>query len=248
MNLSRTACAAVSVSSLFAVAALSSGCESSGLSPREVQGDDYATYATLISQPPPNSADFAASTQPARPLTLPARIAVAQLGEVAPPQRMLDTLRKASKTCSLICPVNGTVEREGNRRFGPALAQPQGEVMRHFAKDVGADYLFVFGGTVDRSTEDTGLALADATIIGAFVVPSKQIDAEGKAAGSLVDVQTGRVVLSVSADGHERRRSPAASSAADEVTLLETLRDDLTDQLGQRLIEQAQTVATQNRH
>jgi hypothetical protein len=187
--------------------------------------------------------DFAASTQPARPLVLPSKIAVAQIGEVAPPQKLLDTLRQEGKIWSLVSPVNGVVERDDHRWRTPEFVQSQGEEMRQYARDLGADYLFVLGGTVDRSENDTGLALADATIIGAFVVPSKQIDVEGKAAGSLIDVQTGRVVLSVSADAHDRRLSPAASSNADEVALLESLRDNLIDQLGQRLIDQARSVA-----
>jgi hypothetical protein len=87
------------------------------------------------------------------------------------------------------------------------------------------------------------LALADVTIIGAFLIPSKQIDVEGKAAGSLIDVGSGRVVLSVSADSYDRRLSPAASSTADELAILELLRDKLTDQLAQRLVDQAQAVA-----
>jgi len=241
MAISKQLRAASSVSSLLALF-LFGGCESDGLSPREVQGDDYAAFVSQITQPPPDLGEAAISSQPARQLSFPARIAVAQLGEVAPPQRMLDALRKASKTCSMVCPVNGTVDTD-NRRLHRSLAEPQGDQMRRFARDLGADYLFVFGGTVDRSTDDTSLALADVTIIGAFLIPSKQIDVKGTAAGSLIEVGSGRVVLSVSADSHDRRLSPAASSTADELAMLESLRDKLTDQLAQRLVDQAQAVA-----
>ena len=219
---------AVSVAALLAVAVLTGGCESSGLSPREAEGNGYSTFLSLASEPLTDRAGLTPSPQPARPLVLPAKIAVAQVGEVAPPQKLMDMLKQDSKIWSLVSPVDGRVQCQD---------------MRRYARELGADYLFVFGGTVDRSDNDTGLALADVTIIGAFIVPSKQIDAEGKGAGSLFDVLTGRIVLSVSADDHERRLSAAASADADEVALLESMRDKLVAQLGQRLIDQAQSVA-----
>ena len=162
--------AAVSISALLVAGILTGGCESSGLSPREAQGDDYATFASLVSQPLPYTAELAASSQPARPLILPAKLAVAQVGEVAPPQKLIDLLSNGGKTWSLVSPVNGLVERYDGRRFSTGDAQAQGQEMRRYARELGADYLFVFGGTVDRSKDDTGLALADATIIGAFIM------------------------------------------------------------------------------
>ena len=220
---------AVSVSALLVAAVWTGGCESTGLSPREAEGNGYANFlSSLPNEPLTDGAGSTSLPQPPRPLVLPAKIAVAQVGEVAPPQKLLDMLHQDSKTWSLVSPVDGRVQFQD---------------MRRYARDIGADYLFVFGGTVDRSDNDTGLALANATIIGAFIVPSKQIDAEGTGAGSLIDLPTGRVVLSVSADDHERRLSAAASAQADEVALLESLRDKLVAHLGQRLIDQAQSVA-----
>ena len=82
-------------------------------------------------------------------------------------------------------------------------AQQHAERMRRYAADLGADYLFLYGGTLDQSQTSTPLAAMNLTVIGAFLVPSQKLDADVKAAGSLVDVRSGRVVLSVSADGAE---------------------------------------------
>ena len=84
------------------------GCESSGLSMRETPGRDYAAYALIAHDLPPVT-DAAGAAEPARPVTLPARLAVAQLGEIAPPTSMIDALRAARQTFSAVTTVPGAV-------------------------------------------------------------------------------------------------------------------------------------------
>src|SRR5687768_3257083 len=94
----------VTVPIVMACLAAAGGCASSGLSTREVRGQDYATYAFSMSEavdPKFGSSmseavdsNTATTTAKREPVVTPARIAVGQLGEVAPPLSMLESLRK----------------------------------------------------------------------------------------------------------------------------------------------------------
>lgn len=229
------------------------GCESSGLSPREVRGQDYATYVFSmtdpLAEPGARSPGLGAlsqssdATKPAKPLQTPAKIAVAQLGEVAPPAKMLDELRKDQAVFASVQPIPGLIDVAGERdvRGRPQdfsaqqSAQQHLERMRHYARDIGADYLFIYGGTVDHATTASPLILANATIIGAFIVPGEVIQADARASGSLIDVETGRVVLSVSSDAADRRRASSVAKAGDEIKMLESLRNELVTKLADQL-------------
>src|SRR5205085_5107845 len=110
----------------------------------------------------------------AQPLRTPAKIAVAQIGEVAPPAAMLDQLRNDKVTFASVQPVSGVIDTEptisDRRADRPADYSTQQDAQRHaqrmrlYARDIGADYLFLFGGTVDKATTDSPLKLANATI------------------------------------------------------------------------------------
>src|SRR4051812_44670564 len=83
------------------------GCSTSGLSPREVRGRDYSSYVYAMYRP---ADDRLAVPMVSRPLTTPARVAVAQIGEVAPPSEMLDRLRKNPAVFKSVEPVSGMTE------------------------------------------------------------------------------------------------------------------------------------------
>jgi hypothetical protein len=242
------------------------GCESSGLSVREPRGRDYSTYVFSMygndAAPAPHTAapdgigllgDSQAGAAAHRPIITPASVAVAQLGEVAPPLNMIERLRGDGKAFASVQPISGLVDAQP---MPDPRARPQdystqqdarihGERMRRLSGDLGADYLFLFGGTVDRSTTDTPLKLANATIVGAFLVPSEKIEATARAAGSLIDVRSGRVVLSVSADGHKDMLSPSVAREGDEIKLLEALREQVTSKLADQLAQRLDAKAAQ---
>jgi regulator of extracellular matrix RemA (YlzA/DUF370 family) len=115
--------------------------------------------------------------------------------------------------------------------------------MLRYTRDIGADYLFLFGGTIDHATTGTGLSLADVTVVGMFAVPSKRISAEGRASGILIDARTGRVVLAVGASHSDSRMAPTAAQESDELKLLTGVRDELTKQLAEQLKARAHEVA-----
>jgi hypothetical protein len=155
------------------------GCASDGLSPREDSTNNLS--ATVYPQQPAaeSSVTVAGSkltVAPAKPIDVPIRVGVVQTGDVAPPQSMLDGFRKHKELFGLVEPLPGNVP----------LA-----TLRNTAAGMGLNYLLVYGGTVDRSTAPTQLELFNLTVIGLFIVPSDQITANGKAAGSLIDVSTG---------------------------------------------------------
>ena len=261
----------VSAALLVAGLAAIGGCASDGLSMREVRGQDYATYAYTMSDAI-DAKPAAAAATPAeavdskktstlaeavesntattlaqrQPVITPARIAVGQIGEVAPPLSMLDSLRKHRDVFASVQPIPAVVDvapapapnRTGELPSARQEAKEHGERMRRYAAGIGADYLFLCGGTVDRATTDTAYKMANATIIGAFVVPSERIQATARASGSLIDVRSGRVVLSVSADGHQEKLAPSVSREGHEIALLEGLREEVIKELAAELTQQ----------
>src|SRR5439155_12462927 len=83
---------AIRITTILAAAALA-GCTSNGLSPREVRGRDYSSYVLSMYDPDVRASAGQDAAQPPAVAT-PARIAVAQVGEVAPPLEMLEVLRR----------------------------------------------------------------------------------------------------------------------------------------------------------
>ena len=53
--------------------------------------------------------------------------------------------------------------------------------------------------------------------------------------GALIDVETGRMVLSVSADSRGRKNSPRVAVEADEIKLVEKLRNEAIVKLAEQL-------------
>ena len=242
----RASLCSVLIVGLFLVA----GCTSTGLSMRESPGD-FSTIALSLHDV---AAAAVADTQPSTPMkpaSFPVRLAVVQLGEIAPPEDMLAALRKHGETFTDVQAVPSAFTQYNNvyARQSPsftteqamndrkALVRQQVESMRVFARDGGADYLLLFGGTVDRATTSTPLSVLDLTIIGMFVVPSKQILAEGRAGATLIDVRTGRSVLTFNAQSKGDRLAPTATRDNAELKLVRDLRDDLTRDLAKQLAE-----------
>jgi hypothetical protein len=252
-----------SIAALLAAGVI--GCESDGLSLRETPGRDSGTYAYAM-----RAADVAAPdvvgmveaggderAAPAKRPTLPAKLAVAQLGELAPPAEMIEQLRGDTKAFARIEPISGVAPSRSPEIQHPDRRAPEqttateqrdarehARVMRRYARELGDDYLFLFGGTVDQATTDTPLTAANATIIGMFVVPSEKIEAQVKAAGTLVEAATGKVVLSVSADATGERMTPRVARDGDQIKLLKSLRDEVTRKLTAQLRERVKESAS----
>ncbi len=137
-----------------------------------------------------------------KPLRLPIRAAVAQVGEVtptSPPGEAVDLPRRvrprAGDTECLRRHVRLAAGRSGNRYDtttpttpppaapcptpGEPAVRDELQRMRRLAMNMGLDYLVLVGGTIDSKIDSTAASAADLTIVGVFIVPSKAINAEG---------------------------------------------------------------------
>jgi hypothetical protein len=237
-RLCRAAAAAV-----LPLAALA-GCSYDGPSSREDTGRDFSSYLYSIDTPINASPD----ARPGR-LVLPARLAVAQIGEVAPPSRFLDALRGHADLFARVEPISGAAGVGYDRRpvdckdgADPAQERARLEMarMQRVAREMGMGHLLLIGGTIDQATKENGLAILDVTIVGAFVVPSKQVDAEAKASGALIDLESGRVVLFASADATRVRVASTATRGAGEIDVVREARDQVMTRLAEQLIKQCQ--------
>lgn len=226
--------------SLVVAMLLAVGCENARLSPREVVGQDITQYTySLYDQP-------VATQAPARPVQLPARVALAQIGEVAAPLELLSALRKEPTLFNRVESIPGVTAAmpaspaRTNPQPGGALnsflAAEHMQKMQRFARDMGMDYLIVLGGTIDYDTQKSGLSLLDLTIVGAFIVPSRAIKGEAKASAAVVDLDTGRIVMVSSADADGTQFASAVSEDSGRLQLLKNLREKAVNRLGEQLI------------
>jgi len=229
-------------------AILCSGCDSDGLSPRETHSEDYS--ALVYSGYPLYGAESAAITGAPSLVHGPISVAIVQAGEVSPPQTMLDDMEGHRELFSRVEGLPEMTSDDGS----PAQGQPQAPSdlaaartaveqssvsrMRQAALDVGADYLLVVGGTIDHGTAATPLCVADLTIVGAYVVPSRQIHAVGKASASLIDAKTGRIVFVVSGGAKRSGIAPSILVDGAEDRLVNAVRDDLARELTRRVVAQ----------
>jgi hypothetical protein len=226
--------------------AVLAGCDSTGLSPREQAGRNFSSYVYALQPHAAAPTDVAPA-----PLSLPTKLAVAQVGEVGPPRRFLDKLRARPELFSRVQGVSGAVSVEP-QRASPAgdstitaeeRARVEMDRIRQVARDMGMDHLLLVGGTIDQVTKENGLSLLDLTIVGAFVVPSKQVDAEARASGALIDIASGRVTLVASADTSRGRLASSATQYSGEIDVLREARDEVLDKLAAEVIAQCEQQA-----
>lgn len=233
--------------------ALLGGCESSGLSPREGASRNFSNYLSSLYDEPVTAGER--QQQPAR-LVLPTRLAVVQVGEVAPPASFLKTLRARPELFSRVEGISGAtgVRAEDDRsspREGPAVtvAHARQEVDRllQLARDMGMDHLLLVGGTIDQATKENGLSILDLTIVGAFVAPSKQVEAEARASGALVDLASNRVVLVASAETSKGRLASSITQKSGEIDVMRDARDEVLAKLAAQVVQQCGSYVGSNR-
>ena len=219
--------------SVIAAAAvcLLAGCETTGLSPRESSGVGYPNY--ILSLP------YAATPQ--KPAT-PIRLAVAQVGENAPPDAMLNKLadRKALIASVTGLPLPGDTELPFYS-YGPNAQKldysARVKTICGLAHISGADFLFLFGGNVDSWEQNNALAVLDATIVGGVLLPGTKIHIEGKGAGVLLSTATCQPVLFVNSEAKDSAGSPDFLSNGKTTALRVKVRDELVAKLTDQLLD-----------
>jgi hypothetical protein len=224
--------------------ACGAGCESS--SGRDAPGPDYA--AAVFSMSGPSTGGASPTTGPAQPaLSIPIKLSVTQLGELSPPQWALERLRKDSAVFASVEIVPSSTGDRGDHLIAaqqPTTVPTRGERMRRYAGQAESNYLFVYGSTVDHSINSTSLSVADLTVIGAFVVPGQKVSASAIVTGSLIEVASGRVIFTISADQDQSKLSPAAQRDADEEALIRAVRKQAIAALLDRLEARVKEIAT----
>lgn len=222
------------VQSAVAVAAvcLLAGCETTGLSPRETSNVSYPNYILSL-QPGPASAP--------QKIVAPIRLAVAQVGEDTPPPALLDKLA-AQKT--LVASVTGLPLPDGGLFpfMRPGRQEPdyssRVKAVCGLAQAVGADYVFIVGGSLDSWEQHNSLSALDITIVGGTIVPGAKVHVEGRGAGTLISTATCRPVLFVSAESRTAAMSPDFLVEGKTAALDARVRDDLAVKLGDQFLNQ----------
>jgi hypothetical protein len=237
----RAACVAVA-------SVVAAGCAGDGLSageaPHQYADTVYRTDPPAVRPPAPStpaaepaaalpSPDAPSDIPVGRPIKAhgPVSVAVVQLGEVSPPEIALGAFQRRPDLFGRVDPIAG---------YGSATTLPSADdltIYRRAAAAMGDDFVLVYGGTLERRRSRSPLVVLDATIVGMFVVPSRSLTLTGRAAGSMVDVRTGRVAFTVGADDQESTLQPFASMAGAEGPLTDAVRDRLQRKLVERTAE-----------
>jgi hypothetical protein len=220
------------VQSAVAVAGIGllAGCETTGLSPRETSNVGYPNYILSLQSGP-------ASTP--QKIVAPIRLAVAQVGEDAPPASLLDKLA-GQKT--LVASVTGLPLPDGGVFTFARPGRPESDYASRvkavcgLAQAAGADYVLIIGGSLDSWEQHNSLSALDLTIVGGAVVPGARIHVEGRGAGTLISTATCRPVLFVSADSHTAGMSPDFLVDGKTAALDARARDELAAKLGDQFL------------
>ncbi len=213
---------------LFGICAagLLTGCETSGWSRRERSAITYPNYVLALKP--------AGASASARQVQTPIRVAVAQVGESAPPVALTDTLRSSAVVESVFgLPAPGEPQ-DGGHVANPSYAERL-NLLCGLAAAANADYLFLCGGDVSLWRDPNALKFLDLTLVGAYAVPSTRIHGEGKAAGALVDVRTQEPLLFVNVEAKQSLVATTESTYSKQDVLSVELRNELARKLAEEL-------------
>ncbi len=230
-----------------AVALVAGGCASSGFSPRESSGRDVTAYMSAVELRPQSNVmnDLTASgdRSSAKPIQLPASIAVAQVGEVAPSDEMLEALENEPALFSNVQPIGGTTPLQQYRSSD--VVGNHLDKMVGLARNVGADYLVVYGGTIDQYDRREPWRVLDLAILPAFVLPSNKLTADARSSAFILETSSGRLVGTTSAASSDSTWSSTVALRGKGVDQMRHLRDETVEELTGRLITRFKTAAGQ---
>ena len=221
------------ITSLCLVGCLT-GCNTTGLSARE---RGVGTYSKLVYGLYEKQED----STPA-PLRFPMKLAVAQVGETAPPEGFSEKLRQShpewfSDVIALPLPGEAWYGTNGDAEKQEELFRQQADSLRRLSRQVGADYLFMVGGVMHSRAEMKPWVLLDLAILPAFLLPSQKIHIDAQAAGVLIDARSGQIMTFVNAGRSETALAPTALLDEKETTLAMAQKDPLSEALAEKLID-----------
>lgn len=219
---------------------LLTGCETTGLSTRE-QHNSYASLVYSLYRRAPDGE----AVKPPRP---PINLAVAQIGEASPDNSFMKELGRDTNLVRRLIEVpmpgenprpysynRGADENKTDLDRSDARAD-QVKSARNLARDLGAQYLLLVGGSIDSYNSRTPLTVLDVTIIGGAVAPGVKVHSDGKAAGALIEVETGRIVFLADAQLQKTGLSPSYYTDERRDSLNASLRTELLKQLAANVL------------
>jgi len=233
------------IATIIPAALLLTGCYTTGLSARE-QNNAYASMINGVYRQPPSSATN-------KPLTLPVQLAVAQIGEVAPDASLVAALGANPSLIGDVIALPMPGEGAGNYGYNPSAGRPnavnllaaQVESARYLARDSGAQYLLLVGGSLDSYNKQNALAVLDLTIVGGFIVPGTQVRMQAKAAGALIDVESGRVLFMANAVLEQSGLTPDFFTDQKRDEMSAEVRGELLTKLAGNVLDKLNRTASQ---
>jgi|GEM_PF-6419190 len=228
----------LSALSLLLVAVFLGGCSMRGLSNREYGNHTITNY--LYSLPADSPSDA--------PVRTPMRLGVVQLGEIAPQQEVMQKLAKQKSLISHIEPLPAWIAQTQryvspyDQRMPANVSEEKSvkDVIEHvltMAEERDLDYVLFVGGTVEQQTLETDRTVWDMTILGAWLIPSHELEANAKAIGVLMDVNNSRVAMMSYAASDGRRDEPTATVHAGQQRLLNDMRQQVGSNLADRFLQ-----------
>jgi hypothetical protein len=136
----------------------------------------------------------------------------------------------------LVASMVSSVQGAGTGRTGAVI-----DHIRKGAARQHIDYVLVYETGVTRNDKANGLALADLTIVGMFVLPSRGVEVEASASGLLLDVRNGYPYATLTAHAEKKGLTRAInvwskqqelSATAEEKAVME-LADDMREAMDQ---------------
>lgn len=223
-------------SAFVLVTVLISGCYTTGLSLRESGSFNYSNFIYGL------YGNETSVSEKDKKIERPIRLAVAQVGENVPQKIILEKLEGEQYLISKVVPlpVGGNEPNYYNNKDNKNEIEEfekRTVKMRQLAKDLNADYIFLFGGSADIGATPNLFQFLDITIIGGFILPSNKIEAEGRASGALINVETGKVIFLVSSDAKVSSYAPTYILDGEQNQVLVKVRDGLVTKLADEFIQ-----------
>ncbi len=219
---------------LLIVLVIFAGCYTTGLSPRESGSYNYSNFVYSLY----DSVQFRPFDEPQK-IMLPMKLGIAQVGESSPSQLMVDILKDESGLFDKVSVIpSGLGKDSNNRKEKFKTAKVELSQMRRLANDLGVDYIFLFGGSADIGRTGNWLEVFDLTGVGAMILPSQKIRIEGQSSGALIDIKSGKVLMSVSTESSLKAMASTYNAEDTKQDKLAKLRDSLVKSLADNFVEQ----------
>jgi len=202
----------ITMAGLLICVMMVSGCYTTGMSNRETGQFQYSNFVYGL-----YAGQESAETRTPVEFKKPIQLAVAQIGEACPPESFLDDLKAQRHIIKKVIAIpasgpdneNGHYNRSNNQASDSEAVRIQMERMCRLARDLDAEYLYIFGGSVDYTKESNLLSVLDLTIIGGFIFPSVDHYAQGRISGALIDLKARRIVLTTEASDTLEKSTPS---------------------------------------